>query len=270
MTGTDIWVDPICPYAWLTARWPLEVEEVREVQVLFHVMSLSVLEEGRDDLSEQYRQLLDLGWGPVGVLIAAEQAYGPAALRALYTALGTRIHLQDRGPVRTLYHEALTAAGLPANLADAAATSEFDEALHASHHASMDPVGEDVGTPVIHTPGPDGKKVAFFGPVVMSGPEGDAAGTDGFYELMRTWTREPVFDLCPSVTRRHYRRRVAGSGRPAGNAGREVGSAAAVRGRRHYAWRRSPATPAHTTARGVRCWIVSMRWPPARGFPLRS
>jgi hypothetical protein len=69
----------------------------------------------------------------------------------------------------------------------------------------MDPVGEDVGTPVIHAPGPDGSQVAFFGPVVSPAPKGEAAGklwdgvllvagTDGFFELKRTRTRAPIFD----------------------------------------------------------------------------
>ncbi|MGH7870447.1 MAG: disulfide bond formation protein DsbA [Candidatus Dormibacteraceae bacterium] len=200
-----MWFDPICPFAWITSRWLLEVERVRKVQVRFHVMSLSVLNESREDLPERYVQLLDAGWGPVRVAIAVEQAHGGDALRELYTALGTRIHLQGREPDRILYLEALADVGLPANLADAANSSEFDETLRASHHAGMDPVGEDVGTPVIHAPGSDGHQVAFFGPIVIPAPKGEAAGrlwdgvllvagTDGFYELKRTRTRAPVFD----------------------------------------------------------------------------
>lgn len=204
MTDVDMWFDPICPYAWMTSRWLLEVERVRDVEVRFHVMSLSVLNEGREDLPERYRELLDDGWGPVRVAIAAEQAHGAGVLRDLYTALGNRIHLQDRDPDRELYLEALAEVGLPDGLADAAGSSEFDKALRASHHAGMDPVGEDVGTPVIHAPGPDGQQVAFFGPVVIPTPKGEAAGqlwdgvllvagSDGFYELKRSRDREPDF-----------------------------------------------------------------------------
>jgi len=205
VTDVDMWFDPVCPYAWMTSRWLLEVERVRPVRVRFHVMSLSVLNEGRDDIPERYRQLLEAGWGPVRVAIAAEQARGAGALRELYTALGTRIHRQDREPDHELYTEALAEVGLPAGLADAATSSQFDAALRASHHAGMDPVGEDVGTPVIHAPGPDGQQVAFYGPVVIPAPKDEAAGrlwdgvllvagTDGFFELKRTRTREPVFD----------------------------------------------------------------------------
>ncbi|MFG3557831.1 disulfide bond formation protein DsbA [Micromonospora sp. NPDC047557] len=200
----DMWFDPICPWAWITSRWLLEVEQVREVDIRYHVMSLSVLNEGRD-LPEQYRELMDNGWGPVRVCIAAEQRYGSDALRKLYTALGTRIHLgkEQLGP--ELYVAALTEAGLDPVLAAAADSTEYDEALRASHEAGMRPVGQDVGTPVVHAPGPDGSPIAFFGPVITPRPKGEAAGrlwdgvllvagTPGFYELKRTREQSPIFD----------------------------------------------------------------------------
>ncbi|WP_433114931.1 mycothiol-dependent nitroreductase Rv2466c family protein [Micromonospora sp. CA-246542] len=200
----DMWFDPICPWAWITSRWLLEVEQVREVDIRYHVMSLSVLNEGRD-LSAEYRELMDNGWGPVRVCIAAEQRYGSDVLRRLYTALGTRIHLgkEQLGP--ELFTAALTEAGLDPALAAAADSTEYDEALRASHEAGMRPVGQDVGTPVVHAPGPDGKPVAFFGPVITPRPKGEAAGrlwdgvllvagTPGFYELKRTREQSPIFD----------------------------------------------------------------------------
>ncbi|MHB8497835.1 MAG: mycothiol-dependent nitroreductase Rv2466c family protein [Acidimicrobiales bacterium] len=201
----DLWVDPICPYAWMTSRWLMEVAQVRPITVRFHVMSLSVLNDGREDLPERYRRLLDVGWGPVRVAIAAEQIHGSEVLRDLYAALGTRLHPQGRDIDRELYLYALGEVGLAASLADAAETTDFDGALRASHHAGMDPVGDDVGTPVIHAPGPDGESVAFFGPVVIPAPKGEVAGrlwdgvllvagTDGFFELKRTRSSEPAFD----------------------------------------------------------------------------
>lgn len=204
-TTADMWFDPICPWAWITSRWLLEVERVRDVRVRFHVMSLSVLNEGREGLPRRYRELLDVGWGPVRVAVAAERKYGNAVLRDLYTALGTRIH-HDRTPLgRDLYAAALADAGLAEELADAADTADHDKALKDSHHAGMDPVGDEVGTPVIHVPGPDGRPIAFFGPVVTPAPRGEAAGrlwdgvllvagTDGFFELKRTRTRDPEVD----------------------------------------------------------------------------
>jgi hypothetical protein len=196
----DLWVDPLCPWAWMTSRWLLEVEKLRPIDVRFHVMSLSVLNSGRDELPENYKEMLSRGWGPVRVLIAAQQQHGDEAVRPLYDALGSRRHLGKQEFNRETIEAALTEAGLPTSLADAADTDAYDEALKESHHAGMDQVGMDVGTPVISTEG-----VAFFGPVVSPAPKGEAAaklwdgvllvaGTDGFFELKRTRTREPIFD----------------------------------------------------------------------------
>lgn len=201
----DMWFDPICPWAWMTSRWLLEVEKVRPVEIRFNVMSLSVLNEGRE-LPEQYQELMAKGWGPVRVCVAAAEAAGPQVLRDLYTALGTRIHLRQYELDEKLFREALTEVGLDPELAAAAGTAERDEALRASHNAGMKPVGTDVGTPVIHAPGPEaGETVAFFGPVVTPAPKGEAAGklwdgvllvagTPGFYELKRSRDLGPIFD----------------------------------------------------------------------------
>ncbi len=200
-----MWFDPRCPWAWITSRWLLEVERVRPVDVSFHVMSLSVLNEGRD-LGEEYNRANATGWGPVRVCIAAEHRYGTAVLRDLYTALGTRIHVEKQPLGAELYQAALTEAGLDPALAAAADTTEYDEALRASHNAGMKPVGMDVGTPVIHAPGPVvGETVAFFGPVVTPAPKGEmagrlwdgcllVAGVPGFYEIKRTRDAPPSFD----------------------------------------------------------------------------
>ena len=196
----DLWVDPLCPWAWMTSRWLIEVEKLRPIDVRFHVMSLAVLNAGRDELPENYKEMLARAIGPVRVLIAAAQQHGDQVVRPLYEALGTRRHLGKEEFTRETIEAALAEAGLPASLADAAETDAYDEALNESHHAGMDQVGMDVGTPVIATEG-----VAFFGPVVSPAPKGEAAaklwdgvllvaGTDGFFELKRTRTREPIFD----------------------------------------------------------------------------
>jgi hypothetical protein len=203
--AVDMWFDPICPWAWMTSRWLLAVEKVRPVDVRFNVMSLSVLNAGRD-LPEQYKELMAKGFGPVRVCIAAAETAGPQVLRDLYTALGTRIHLHKYELDEKLYTEALAEVGLDPALADAATSDIWDEALTASHNAGMKPVGTDVGTPVIHAPGPvAGETVAFFGPVVTPAPKGEAAGklwdgvllvagTPGFYELKRSREVGPIFD----------------------------------------------------------------------------
>jgi 2-hydroxychromene-2-carboxylate isomerase len=200
LTQVDFWFDPICPWAWISSRWLLEVEKVRPVQARWHVMSLAVLNSDKDDMPEQYKELMKLAWGPVRVCIAAEQKFGPEVLLPLYTALGTRIHNDKADRNRATVEAALAEAGLPAELADAMDSTEYDDAVRASHHDGMDRVGYEVGTPVISV-----EDVAFFGPVVSPIPRGEdaarlwdgvllVAGTDGFFELKRSRTRDPIFD----------------------------------------------------------------------------
>lgn len=199
LTPVDFWFDPLCPWAWITSRWILEVEKQRPIEVRWHVMSLSVLNEDKD-VSEKYQRMLTEGWGPVRLCIAAEHEYGPEVLGRLYTELGTRRHHDKRGFDREMLAEALSAAGLDPELLSAAGSAEFDEAVRASHKDGIDRVGQEVGTPVIEVEGN-----AFFGPVVTPIPRGEAAarlfdgmlavaGTDGFFELKRTRTRDPIFD----------------------------------------------------------------------------
>jgi hypothetical protein len=178
----------------------LEVEKVRPVKTVWHVMSLSVLNEDQEDLPERYREGLRTGWGPVRVLIAAEQAHGPEVLLPLYTALGNRFHHEKAPRDRETIEAALAEAGLPADLADAMDSTEYDAAVRASHAEGIERVGYEVGTPVISVKG-----TSVFGPVVSPIPRGEAAArlwdgvlaiaeTDGFFELKRSRTREPIFD----------------------------------------------------------------------------
>ncbi len=205
-TPVDFWFDPLCPWAWMTSRWMVEVEKVRDVEVRWHVMSLAVLNENKlDELPETYRELLGpKGWAPVRVVIAAQQKHGEEVTGKLYTALGTRIHNDEMGPTREVIAEALAEVGLPAELLAYADSDEYDEVLRASHNDGIDRVGQEVGTPVISVPGAEGD-VAFFGPVVTPTPRGDAAArlwdgtllvasTPGFYEIKRTRTEGPRFD----------------------------------------------------------------------------
>jgi 2-hydroxychromene-2-carboxylate isomerase len=194
----DLYVDPACPWAWITSRWLLEVEKVRDVKVNFKVMSLAALNENRD-LSDDYKKLLAAAWRPVRVLIAAEQKLGSKAVRELYSAMGEEYHVRNNREIDEVIVAAINDAGLPSDLVNAAGDASLDAAVRESHERGMAPVGMDVGTPVVHV-----GDVAFFGPVVTPAPRGEAAGklfdgvvlvasTPGFYEIKRTRTEGPLF-----------------------------------------------------------------------------
>ncbi|GAB3677260.1 mycothiol-dependent nitroreductase Rv2466c family protein [Angustibacter aerolatus] len=194
----DFWFDPICPWAWMTSRWMGEVQQVRDVEVEWHVMSLAVLNEGRD-LPEKYRDMMDRAWLPVRVVTAAKEQHGQQVVKPLYDAIGTRIHPGGEEDYRVAVAGALEEVGLPAELLEAGDSDAYDEQLRASHQQGIDQVGEDVGTPVVAVNG-----VAFFGPVVTPAPKGEAAGrlwdgavlvasTPGFFELKRSRDQGPDF-----------------------------------------------------------------------------
>ncbi|WP_433363650.1 mycothiol-dependent nitroreductase Rv2466c family protein [Streptosporangium sp. CA-115845] len=199
----DLWFDPFCPFAWMTSRWLLEVEKVRPIEPRWHIMSLNVLNEDKE-IPDSYREMIAKAIGPVRVVTAVQEKYDSETVGRLYTELGTRFHNQGRvkelDTLRETVEEALEAAGLDRAFADAMDSTEFDEALRASHNDGIDRVGQEVGTPVISVEG-----VAFFGPVISPAPKGEDAGklwdgvrlvaaTDGFFELKRSRDRRPIFD----------------------------------------------------------------------------
>jgi len=194
----DFWFDPLCPFAWITSRWIGEVEGVRDISTEWHVMSLSVLNEGRD-LDPKYREAMDKAWGPVRVIIAAQEQHGDRVVKPLYDAMGSQIHDGGQKDFSIVISKALADCGLPAELAAAAATDAFDVQLRASHEQGISLVGQDVGTPVVAFNG-----TAFFGPVLTRIPRGEEAGRlwdatvtlasyPHFFEIKRSRTESPAF-----------------------------------------------------------------------------
>lgn len=203
MVRVQFWFDPVCPWAWITSRWMLEVERVRPVVTEWKLMSLAYLnlvQRAGEDLAAEYREMMEQSWGPVRVCAAAATERGPEILLPLYSALGRRFHDEDRWGEPSAVTEALAEVGLDRTLGEAAESEALDEVIVASHREAFDEVGLDVGTPVIRAGGH-----AFFGPVMSPAPKGEAAGrlfdafvvvasTDGVFELKRTRDREPSFE----------------------------------------------------------------------------
>ncbi|WP_152363254.1 disulfide bond formation protein DsbA [Microlunatus speluncae] len=196
------WFDPLCPWAWITSRWLLEVEQVRAVKADWRIMSLAYLnlvQRNGEGLSPEYRQLMERAWGNVRVCAAAADRHGPGVLGPLYTAIGIRLHNQRRREDPTIITDALAEVGLTPSLANVATTTEFDALVIASHREAFDAVGLDVGTPILRI-----AETTLFGPVVTPCPRGEAAGrlwdglvliaqTDGFFELKRSRDRKASF-----------------------------------------------------------------------------
>ena len=195
----DFWFDPICPWTWLTSRWLIEVQEVRPVKLVWHVLSLSVMKDGAD-VAEDKRAQLDAGWAPVRVALAVGEQFGQEQLGRFYTALGTRIHLRKEGFGRAVLEAALADVGLPTELADLGYLGDNDDALRQSHGEAMELVGFESGSPVTRIDG-----AAYFGPVFSPRPHSQEAGQvfdaiamldalSGFRELKRARPQEPILD----------------------------------------------------------------------------
>lgn len=198
-TAVDFWFDPSCPWAWMTSRWVDEVTPQRDLEVTWHVMSLAVLNEN-NDVSETQAAFFPRALRFTRLVAAVQELHGQAAVKALYDALGVRIHNGGRKDVDAIIDESLAEVGLPAEVARYADTDEYDPQMRASHFDGIGRVGQDVGTPVISVNGN-----AFFGPVISPAPKGERAATlwdgvlaissyDGFYEIKRSRTREPIFE----------------------------------------------------------------------------
>jgi hypothetical protein len=183
----------------MTSRWVGEVAKVRDLDLTWHVMSLAVLNEDKN-VTDDYRAFFPRALRYTRLVAAVQELHGQKFIKPLYDALGKRIHPGGSKNPDEVIPAALAEVGLPAELMKYADSDEYDEQMRASHFDGINRVGQDVGTPVIAVNG-----TAFFGPVISPAPKGEEAAKlwdgvlavaayDGFYELKRSRTREPIFD----------------------------------------------------------------------------
>jgi hypothetical protein len=166
--SVDFWLDPACPLTRHTARWIARVAPQVPVRVRSRVMSLSVLNEHRDDDPEDDPH--GYLWIPARVAAAVQTEHGHAALGVFYDALWTEPDGAEREWMGDLT-EALHRSGLPTALAEAGTSTDYDEELRASHHAGVDRIDAEIGTPVLVVTTPQGAERAVFGPVLHEVPD---------------------------------------------------------------------------------------------------
>ncbi len=194
----DLWFDPICPFAYATSRWILEVEKVRDIEVHWNVMSLGVLNEDKNPAPTEDEDVL-ARWIPARTSTAVAET-APEKLGEFYAAVGYDIHVNGHRDFEAASRRALAEIGLEDSLVDDAKTDKYDDAMRATHEEGISKVGQDVGTPILAFGG-----TAFFGPVITRVPTGEEAGKifDGavalasypyFFELKRSRTERPTFD----------------------------------------------------------------------------
>ena len=196
-TSVDCWLDPLSPWAWVTARWLEEVQSIRDIKVSWHVMCLDILHEHDEvPLSEEFRAWMKGTWLPARAVEAARATQGDEAARQLMFAIGRMYNVDRNRDLPAVIAAAVAECGLPESVVEASTSTQFDAAVRASHDAGMALGGKDVGTPILAIPGPDGSPIGLFGPVVSKTPRGQEAGrlwdglvllaqTPGFYELKK-------------------------------------------------------------------------------------
>lgn len=199
-TKVEMWFDTLCPWAWMTSRWLVEVAKVRDISIQWNVMSLYFLNESRSHISADYLDNAKKALGPLRIIVAGERLYGNQIAGELYTAFGEEIHLNKMKFSPELNSKVLSKFSFPVNLLSYADDVSLDESILKSHNSGIDRVGEDVGTPIVSIEG-----VSFFGPVISPTPKGEDAGKlfdgafavasyPGFFEMKRTRTVGPIFD----------------------------------------------------------------------------
>lgn len=179
MAGIDFFWDPVCPFAWITSRWVVEVAVSRGLDVRWRPISLRMVNDGSYDDPELAwkKEGHEIGLGLLRVAAAVDAVHGNEGVDRFYAGLGVAIHIDgDRKtivPARQLAERVLAECGLPTELAAAAEDLGQDAAIRADTELSLQRTGGNVGTPVITFDPPDGP--SFFGPVISRVPRGPEA-----------------------------------------------------------------------------------------------
>jgi predicted DsbA family dithiol-disulfide isomerase len=178
-----MYVDPVCPFAWIASRWLRETASLRPVRVELRLMSIAVLNEGRE-LSDWYRDFNDRSWSPVRVAAAADAA---GRFEEFYEAFGRRVHLDRREDWDAVVVEALAELGLPPELSTQAPEDPAtDKSLRETHALLDEMVGLEAGTPTLVL-----NSVATFGPVLRAVPRGEHALA--LWDAMNALSTVPAF-----------------------------------------------------------------------------
>ncbi|MEO8266669.1 MAG: disulfide bond formation protein DsbA [Ilumatobacteraceae bacterium] len=212
MADLEFFLDPICPWAWITSRWVVEVQQLREYEVNWRFICLKMINEHRTEewYTPEYRASHMAGLYGLRVADQARLEYGNEQVGEVYTALGEAIHLHgmkqeiSTEPVVTI-QALLKSIGLSPGLADAALDDSHDAYIRADTDLAFERTGKDVGTPIITFHPGQSNESSFFGPVIASIPRGEAAlklwdaveivaTTSGMAELKRSNRAKPVFD----------------------------------------------------------------------------
>ena len=201
------WIDPICPWCWMTARWAVDlVQPQRDLSITWQPISL-LLKNTPDEDSPWYAKMAHTH-GLLRVMESVRAAEGNDAVFKFYWAAGAAIHHDETTDVSAV--EVLKSAGLDVSHADAFDDVAFDPTIEASMERAFELVGTDVGTPIIEFPTKAGDAKGIFGPVISELPsQEDAlvmwdamatlASMDGFWELKRSRSVRPTFPDRPAI-----------------------------------------------------------------------
>ncbi|MEN9803962.1 MAG: hypothetical protein RIS41_809 [Actinomycetota bacterium] len=203
MSDLDFFFDPVCPWAWITSRWVVEVQSQRSYDVRWRPISLKVLNRDNtaDWYTDQYKRWHAMGHEALRVALRLDDEFGPKggndAVGRLYTAIGNEGHVKGRrddfaASTEAFVGECLENAGLDRHFVESAFDTSFDARIEESTELALSRTGRDVGTPILTFRPGQPNEGSFFGPVIARIPRGD--------EALRLWDAVEVLATTPGVS----------------------------------------------------------------------